>query len=96
MSQAREHEKERRKQAEARRLEKEKRLAMSTPRWEALLSGTPTGAGGAGFSVAKVKDDESLRRLWFDGVPSHLRGRAWSLAIGNPLAMSKGASEHLA
>ncbi|KAK8849766.1 hypothetical protein IAR55_005102 [Kwoniella newhampshirensis] len=84
MAQSREHEKERQKAAEARRLEKEKRLAMSTPRWEALL-------GDKEFSVAKVKSDLGLRRLWFEGVPSHLRGKAWSLAIGNPLAVSKDA-----
>jgi hypothetical protein len=82
MAQAREHERERRRVAEIRRLEKEKRMAVNTPRWEVLL--------GPDFSAARVREDESLRRLWFEGVPSHLRGKAWSLAIGNPLAMSKG------
>lgn len=83
MAHAREHEKERQKAEEARRLEKEKRLAMSTPRWETLLDDKE-------FSVARIGSDLGLRRLWFEGIPSHLRGKAWSLAIGNPLAVSKG------
>lgn len=82
MAQAREHEKERRRTAEIRRLEKEKRMAVDTPRWEELLGGD--------FSTKKVCGDDSLRRLWFEGVPSHLRGKAWSMAVGNELAMSKG------
>ena len=63
-------------------MDKEKRLAINTPRWEALLKGE--------FSAAKVREDEGLRKLWFEGVPSHLRGKAWGLAVGNPLAMSRG------
>ncbi|WVQ84426.1 hypothetical protein IAT38_006578 [Cryptococcus sp. DSM 104549] len=84
MKQAREHEKERQRAAEIRRYEREKRLAVDTPRWEALL-------GAKDFSAGKVIGDEGLRKLWFDGVPSHLRGKAWALAIGNPLAVSKDA-----
>ncbi len=83
MARARSAEAERRKINDIRRLEKEKRMAISTPRWEALLNSLD-------FSPGKVKADMGLRRLWFEGVPSHLRGRAWSLAIGNPLALSKG------
>ncbi|KAK1923371.1 rab-GTPase-TBC domain-containing protein [Papiliotrema laurentii] len=83
MAQARELEAQRRKQAELRRIEREKRLAINTGKWEALL--------GRDFSVDKVKEDPALRKLWFEGAPSHLRGKAWSLAIGNPLAMSKDA-----
>ena len=128
MTQAREAEAARRKVQEDRRLEREKKLAAATPRWEALLgngprgsttsastssnhlkpnagsrqmsrsaSGSSTKSGAAtpnavpeGFSVEKVKSDPSLRKLWFEGVPSHLRGSAWHLAIGNPLALSKG------
>lgn len=86
MAQARALEKERAKAAEARRLEREKHLALNTPKWEALLN-------DPGFSRAKVQKDEALRKMWFDGVPGYLRGKAWSLAIGNPLAMSKGQSE---
>lgn len=82
MAQAREHEKERKRVAEIRRVEKEKRMAINTPRWEALLKGE--------FSAARIREDDGLRKLWFEGVPSHLRGKAWSLAVGNTLAMSKG------
>lgn len=82
MSQAREQEKERKKQAEIRRLEREKRMTANMSRWEDLMR--------TGFSSEKVQTDPSLRQLWFEGVPSHLRGKAWSLAVGNPLAMSKG------
>ena len=85
MAQARSAEVERRKIGEVRKLEKERRMAISNPRWEALLN-------SSNFSAGKVKDDSGMRRLWFQGVPSHLRGQAWSLAIGNPLALSKGRS----
>ena len=81
MAQSRAAEKEKRKADEARRIEKEKRMAILVPKWETLLDA---------FSVGKVKDDPALRSMWFDGIPSHMRGRAWALAIGNPLAMSKG------
>lgn len=84
MRHAREHEKVLAKQAEIRRLEKEKRLAAEAPKWEKLLSDEKD------FSVKKVKENEALRKLWFEGVPSHLRGKAWSMAVGNPLALSKG------
>ncbi|OWZ78813.1 hypothetical protein C365_02452 [Cryptococcus neoformans Bt85] len=83
MRHAREHEKVLAKQAEIRRLEKEKRLAAEAPKWEKLLSDEKD------FSVKKVKENEALRKLWFEGVPSHLRGKAWSMAVGNPLALSK-------
>jgi hypothetical protein len=82
MASARDGESAARKLREQKRLEKEKKLAISVPQWEALL--------GSDFSVNKVKENEVLRKLWFEGVPSHLRGKAWSAAIGNPLAMSKG------
>ena len=82
MAQAKAKEKQQRKVTEARRAEREKRLAANTPKWEALL--------GPDFSAAKVRNDPEKRNLWFEGIPSHLRGKAWSLAIGNSLAMSKG------
>lgn len=82
MSKAREHETERRRIAEARQLEREKHLVAVTPRWEALLRDRDV--------INKVKSDKSNRELWFEGIPPHLRGRAWSLAIGNSLAMHKG------
>lgn len=86
MRHAREHEKVLAKQAEIRRLEKEKRLTAEAPKWEKLLSDEKD------FSAKKVKENEELRKLWFEGVPSHLRGKAWSMAVGNPLALSKGTS----
>lgn len=82
MAQARDHDKQLQKMAEAKRAEKERRMTYNTPRWEVLL--------GSDFSVAKVKGDPELREMWFEGVPSHLRGKAWSLAVGNPLALSRG------
>ncbi|WVQ77523.1 hypothetical protein IAR50_007209 [Cryptococcus sp. DSM 104548] len=82
MKHAREHEKVVAKQHEKQRLEKEKRLAVEAPKWESLLDEKE-------FSAQRVKNDPELRRLWLEGIPSHLRGRAWSLAVGNPLALSK-------
>ena len=82
MAHSRAAEAERRRTSEMRMLEREKKLAVAVPRWEGLLTG---------FTTEKVRGDEGLRQLWFEGVPSHLRGKAWSAAIGNPLAMSKGA-----
>lgn len=87
MSHSRVAEKERKKSADAGKVEKEKRIAAATPRWDGLLS----GQGAQGFSTEKVMNDEGLRRMWFEGPPGYLRGKAWSLAIGNELAMSKGA-----
>ncbi|WVF68396.1 hypothetical protein IAT40_003161 [Kwoniella sp. CBS 6097] len=84
MAQSREHEKQARKAAEARRREKEKHMSLQMPLWDALLADKE-------FSVNKVQNDQKLRKLWFEGIPSHLRGKAWSLAIGNPLAVSKDA-----
>ncbi|WVQ95945.1 hypothetical protein IAU59_003044 [Kwoniella sp. CBS 9459] len=84
MAQSREHEKQARKAAETRRKEREKHLSLQMPLWDALLADKE-------FSVSKVQNDQKLRKLWFEGIPSHLRGKAWSLAIGNPLAMSKDA-----
>lgn len=83
MAVARQHQAEKRKAAEVRRLEKEKKLAAYTPKWEMLLQGGQP-------SIGQVREDEGLRRMWFEGVPGHLRNKAWSAAIGNPLAMSKG------
>ncbi|KAG8871691.1 hypothetical protein FRB97_008391 [Tulasnella sp. 331] len=33
--------------------------------------------------------DPKLKRLWWDGVPTKLRGRVWALTLGNALALSK-------
>lgn len=83
MAQARKHEEEKRKHDEARRVEREKRLAINTPRWEEMLDEKT-------FNAEKIRSDPVLRGIWFEGAPTYLRGKAWSLAIGNPLALSKG------
>ena len=85
MTHSREHEKELRKVREAQKKAKDHKMAMATPRWEALL-------GSPDFSAAKVRNSPELRHMWFEGIPSHLRGRAWAAVIGNPLALSKGGS----
>lgn len=83
MAQARKHEEEKRKHDEARRIEREKRLAINTPKWEEMLDEKT-------FSAEKIRADPALRKIWFEGAPTYLRGKAWTLAIGNPLALSKG------
>jgi hypothetical protein len=85
MAVARQHQAEKRRAAEVRRLEREKKLAAYLPKWEMLLQ-------GAIPNLAKVREDETTREMWFQGVPGHLRNKAWTAAIGNPLAMSKGES----
>lgn len=85
MSSAKEADLIKQHEAEVRRLEKEKKLAMSVHTWEKLLA-----EGEAGIArIRKGKSPES-RTMWFEGIPGYLRGKAWSLAIGNPLALSKG------
>jgi len=83
MAKSKEHEAERKKQLEQKRLEKERHIIAITPRWEALLNDPD-------FSVSKIKNNSIHRKLWFEGVPHRLRGQAWSQSIGNPLAMNKG------
>jgi hypothetical protein len=82
MSQAREAEKEKRKIEEAKRAERDKRLAINTPKWEEMLDEKT-------FNADRIRKDPALRQIWFEGCPTYLRGKAWSLAIGNPLALSK-------
>jgi hypothetical protein len=85
MAQSRDAEAHRRKTEEARRMEKERKLALNLPRWEALLA-----EGDAGVARIRAGKDVELRKMWFEGIPGYLRGKAWSLALGNPLALSKG------
>ena len=85
MSQARELEKGKRKVEEAKRAERDRRLAINTPKWEEMLDEKT-------FSADRIRKDPELRQIWFEGAPTYLRGKAWSLAIGNPLALSKGMS----
>lgn len=88
MAQARAHDAEERKKQAARQAAREKRLLEVTPRWETMLNAKD-------FSAAKVRNDPAKRKLWFEGCPPRLRGKAWQLAIGNPLTMHKGESTSL-
>ena len=38
-----------------------------------------------------VQRNSQLRRLWWHGIPTKLRAPMWQNAVGNPLALSKGA-----
>jgi hypothetical protein len=79
---------------EQKRLAKERRLADDMPVWEAEILNPAVGnarEGGEAWS-SRIRNNPKLRDMWFRGVPSHLRGKAWSLAIGNDLALSKGMS----
>lgn len=83
MAQARQHDAEERKKQAARQAARERRLLEVTPRWENMLNAKD-------FSPAKIRHDPAKRKLWFEGCPPRLRGKAWQLAIGNPLTMHKG------
>lgn len=37
-----------------------------------------------------VYKNPQLRKLWWQGIPTRLRGSMWEKAVGNPLALSKG------
>jgi hypothetical protein len=83
MAKSRDHEQERRKHDEIKRLEKERHIISITAKWETLLNDPD-------FSVQKIRSNIISRKLWFEGVPPRLRGQAWAQAIGNPLALNKG------
>ncbi len=42
---------------------------------------------------AAVRNPE-LRKLWWKGIPTKLRGRLWNQVIGNGLALSKGTRSY--
>lgn len=77
---------------EQRRIAKEKRLAEDMAVWEAeiLDPALSNGQNGGDAWNSRIRENPKLRAMWFRGVPSHFRGRAWSLAIGNDLTLSKG------
>jgi hypothetical protein len=77
---------------EQRRAAKEKRLAEDMAIWEAeiLDPALSHGLNGGDAWASRIRQNSKLRAMWFRGVPSHFRGRAWSLAIGNDLTLSKG------
>lgn len=40
-----------------------------------------------------MRDSQTTRELWWNGIPANLRGRIWSRAVGNDLHLSKGSYE---
>jgi hypothetical protein len=39
-----------------------------------------------------VHKNPALRKLWWSGIPTKLRATMWESAVGNALALSKGAN----
>lgn len=72
---------------ESRRLHKERRLTENLPLWERNVLSLP-----AREWRPAARKDPRLRELWFEGVPTQLRGRVWVGCIGNTLALNKGRS----
>lgn len=71
---------QRRQKVLERRLAREKEVEESAGQWEREV--LPDWK-------AAVRDPR-LKRLWWDGIPTKLRGRIWYLTLGNALALSKG------
>ena len=70
----------RRKIQEERRLVRERHVEESLSIWEKqILPDWKTAVR-----------TESLRKVWWNGIPPKLRGFVWENAIGNALALSKG------
>jgi hypothetical protein len=63
-----------------RRFAREKRIEESLHIWENEII--------PDWKVVNTKP--SLRRLWWNGIPSKLRASMWERAVGNALALSKG------
>lgn len=70
----------RRKALQERRFQRERRIEESIAQWERHIVPDWT----------VVMRNNSLRRLWWQGIPSKLRAMMWQNAIGNSLALSKG------
>ena len=73
-------EKQKRKAAEERRLAREKRAEEVAQIWEKQIL--------PDWKV--VHKNLELRKLWWQGVPTSIRGKMWEYAVGNPLSLSKG------
>ena len=72
---------ERRRQALAeRRLARERKIEESLHIWEKNI--VP--------DWRVVHKNPGLRKLWWSGIPSKLRGTMWERAVGNALALGKG------
>ena len=75
-------EKQKRKAAEERQLAREKRAEEVMHIWEKQIL--------PDWKV--VHRNLELRKLWWQGVPTSIRGRIWENVVGNPLSLSKGNS----
>jgi hypothetical protein len=73
-------EKQKRKAAEERQLAREKRADEVLHIWEKQIL--------PDWKV--VNKNPELRKLWWQGVPTSMRGKMWESAVGNPLSLSKG------
>lgn len=73
-------EKQKRKLAEERRLERERQAEEAAHIWEKYIL--------PDWKV--VHRSPELRKLWWRGIPTSMRGKMWESAVGNPLSLSKG------
>ena len=73
-------EEKRRKALAERRLARERKIEESLHIWEKNI--VP--------DWRVVYKNPELRKLWWSGIPSKLRGTMWERAIGNALALGKG------
>ena len=74
-----------RRALQERRFARERRIEESLHTWEKEI--VPD------WKVVNIKP--SLRRLWWNGIPSKLRASIWERAVGNALALSKGRGGNL-
>ena len=70
---------------EERRLERERAVEESIPIWERDV--VP--------DWRNALKEPRLRKLWWNGIPTKLRGLMWEQAVGNALQLSKGRELHL-
>jgi len=73
-------EKQKRKAAEERRAAREKQAEEAMHIWEKHIL--------PDWKV--VHKNPELRKLWWQGIPTSMRGKMWENAVGNPLSLSKG------
>ena len=75
----------RKRALEDRRLERERAVEESIPIWERDV--VP--------DWRNALKEPRLRKLWWEGIPTKLRGLMWEQAVGNALQLSKGRELHL-
>ena len=75
----------RKRALEERRLERERAVEESIPIWEREV--VP--------DWRNALKEPRLRKLWWKGIPTKLRGQMWEQAVGNALQLSKGRELHL-